>query len=351
MNALLKGPSDWLKPAVVNVIPLGTKLNINSVTVEDGVAQVDLSSLALRVPQAKRSLMKSQIAATLEQLADVTNVEISIQRTPQTIDQYLDGQPPSLGSSPVALTDSGLSRLNASGAQAVVGTGSQVNALHPTDFAYSQSQNLVAYVTSTGVRTYKLDLFNDVGRLVDSRPNQLTPGIDPKGSVWTLSSSEGAPFVVTGANRIVLHNNWVSGTPVSFALSPEGARVAIVYLVGKVKVTYVFPIERNKSGDAVSLGKPLQVTAAPINSDHVTWADAVTLAVLAPGSPTGFVPCLVTVGGQLNVATSIDSANSVSVNGTGQLYILQPDGNVVESRGSSWVTLAQKVLALHVSTD
>jgi Lipoprotein LpqB beta-propeller domain/Sporulation and spore germination len=351
MNALLKGPSDWMKPAVVNVIPIGTKLNINSVTVEDGVAQVDLSSLALRVPQVQRSLMKSQIAATLEQLTDVTNVEISIQRTPQTINQYVDGQPPSLGSSPVALTDLGLFRLNSSGAQAIVGTGSKVAELHPTDFAYAQSQSKAAFVTANGVRVYKLDLFNDQGHLVDARPGQLSPSIDPQGGVWTLNSQKGVPFIVTGTKRVVLRNNWVDGIPVSFAVSPEGARVAVVYLLDKLKLTYVFPVERNKGGEPVSLGKPIQVTSAPNNSDKVTWADSVTLALLTPGSPSGFVPCLVTIGGQLNAATSIDLAKSVTVNDNGQLFVLQPDGNVIESRGSTWVTIAQKVLALHVSND
>jgi hypothetical protein len=351
MNALLKGPSDWLKPAVVNVIPIGTKLNINSVTVEDGIAQVDLSSLALRIPQARRSLMKSQIAATLEQLTDVTNVEISIQRTPQSISQYVDGQPPRMGNSPIALTSNGLLRLNTSGAQAIAGTESKVALLQPTDFAYSQNQNRVAFVSATGVYVYNLDVFNDPGKLVDGRPNQLSPSYDPQGSVWTLSSTKGAPFVVTGNERSVLRNPWVDGVPVSFSVSPEGARVAVVYQVDKSKLTYVFPVERSKTGKAVYLGKPIQITAAPVNSDRVTWADSVTLALLAPGTPNGFVPCLITVGGQLNASTAVESATSVAVNGSGQFFVLQPNGNVVESRGTSWVTIAQNILALHVPGD
>mgnify|MGYP000033979715 CR=1 FL=1 len=351
MNALLKGPSDWLKPAVVNVIPIGTKLNINSVTVEDGVARVDLSSLALRIPQSKRSLMKSQIAATLEQLTDVTNVEISIQRTPQTITQYVDGQPPRMGTSPIALTSNGLVRLNTSGAQAIAGTESKVALLQPTDFAYSQNQNRVAFVSASGVYVYKLDVFNDLGKLVDGRPNQLSPSYDPQGNVWTLSATKGAPFVVTGNERTVLRNTWVDGVPVSFSVSPEGARVAVVYQQEKASYTYVFPVERNKSGKVVYLGKPIKITAVPVNSNQVSWADSVTLALIAPSVPNGYIPCLVTVGGQLNASTAIEAASSLAVNGTGQIFVLQPNGNVVESRGTSWVTIAQNILALHVSGD
>ncbi len=348
MNSLLKGASDWLKPAVVNVIPVGTKLNINSVTIENGVAKVDLSSQALRVPAARRSLMKSQIAATLEQLTDVSNVEISIQRTPQTITQYVDGQPPSLGSSPIALTSVGLVRLNANGSQAIAGTASKVLDLSPTDFAYSQNHNRVAFVSPSGVHLYALDTFNDQGKIVDRRAKQLSPSFDPQGSLWTLSSTQGAPFVVSGSTRMVLQNNWVSGVPISFSVSPEGARVAVVYQIGKIKQTYLFPIERNKSGEPVIIGKPILVTSAPKNSDRVSWADNVTLALITPSAPNGFIPCLVTIGGLLNPSTAIESANSITVNGTGQLFVLQSDGRVVESQGSSWTTIAQNILALHL---
>jgi hypothetical protein len=57
------------------------------------------------------------------------------------------------------------------------------------------------------------------------------------------------------------------------------------------------------------------------------------------------------VGGQLNASTAIEAASSLAVNGTGQIFVLQPSGNVVESRGTSWVTIAQNILALHVSGD
>jgi hypothetical protein len=53
----------------------------------------------------------------------------------------------------------------------------------------------------------------------------------------------------------------------------------------------------------------------------------------------------------LNASTAVESATSVAVNGTGQFFVLQPNGNVVESRGTSWVTIAQNILALHVPAD
>ena len=350
MNALLKGPSDWLKPAVVNVIPLGTKLNINSVTVENGIAQVDLSSLALRVPDAKRSKVKAQIAATLKQLPDVTNVEISIQRTPQDITQYEDGLPPRISNTPIALTSTGLVRLGSGGNQAIAGTSAQILALKPTEFAYSKLANRLALVADSGVRLIDLSSFSEA-KVVDARAKQLAPSFDPQGALWTLNAVAGAQFIISGNERTLLANPWVAGIPQSFAISPEGSRVAVVFLVDETKVTYVFPIERNKQGRPVYLGKPIQLTSVPANADKVTWADSVTLALLAPTRPTGFIPFLVTVGGQLRASTAVDGASSLTVNGLGQLFVLQPTGNVIESRGSSWVTISQNILALHVSNE
>lgn len=350
MNALLKGPTDWLKPAVVNVIPLGTKLNINSVTVENGVAQVDLSSLALRVPESKRSKLKAQISATLNQLPDVNSVEISIQRTPQTIAQYEDGLAPRIGTAPIALTETGLVKLTSSGAQPIAGTSAKILALKPTDFAYSKLSNQLALVSEVGVSMVELGSFGDA-KIVDARAKQLSPSFDPQGELWTLNAVSGSQFMITGKERTLLQNPWVAGVPQSFAVSPEGSRVAVVFLVDETKLTYVFPVERNKLGKPVYLGRPIQIATAPTNADEVTWADSVTLALVAPNKPAGFIPCLVTVGGQLKASTAIETASSLAVNGIGQLFVLQPGGNVLESRGSSWVTIAQNILALHVSND
>ncbi len=350
MNALLKGPSDWLKPAVVNVIPSGTKLNINAVTVENGVAQVDLSSLALRVPDSRRPKLKAQIAATLKQLPEVSSVDISIQRTPQNIAQYEGGQPPRIATSPIALTANGLVRLNTGGAKPIAGTAAQILAIKPTDFAYSKPANRVALVAESGVHLLQLDSFSE-SKIIDSRPNQLTPAFDAMGALWTLSGEAKSQFLITDGDRTLLSNPWVSGVPQSFAVSPEGSRVAVVYLLNKTKVTYVFPVERSKLGKPIYLGKPIQITGIPANADKVSWADSVTLALIAPNSPSGFIPFLVVVGGQLRASTAVDSATSLAVNGIGQLFVLQKGGNVLESRGSSWVIVAKKILALHVSSE
>jgi hypothetical protein len=84
-NALLRGPSSWLRPAVISAIPSGTRLSIDAVTVEDGVALVDLTARALVASRADRLVFKAQLDATLSQLANVERVAISIERSNQEI--------------------------------------------------------------------------------------------------------------------------------------------------------------------------------------------------------------------------------------------------------------------------
>lgn len=65
VNALLAGPSEWLKPAVKNAIPVGTRLATDAVTVLEGIATVNLTSRALRADVEERQYMKAQITETL----------------------------------------------------------------------------------------------------------------------------------------------------------------------------------------------------------------------------------------------------------------------------------------------
>ena len=75
-RALLDGPTRWLAPAVGTAIPVGTQLVVDAVPVENGVAQVDLTSDALQAVDEAREQMVAQLVWTLTDLPDVTGVEV-----------------------------------------------------------------------------------------------------------------------------------------------------------------------------------------------------------------------------------------------------------------------------------
>ncbi|HVQ88206.1 MAG TPA: GerMN domain-containing protein, partial [Actinomycetes bacterium] len=65
VRSLLDGPTRWLAPAVQTAVPAGTELVVDSVPIENGVAQVDLSAQALTADDLGREQLAAQLTWTL----------------------------------------------------------------------------------------------------------------------------------------------------------------------------------------------------------------------------------------------------------------------------------------------
>ena len=85
VNALLSGPSDWLKSAVGAVLPTGAKLAIDAVTVDKKAAVVNLSSQSLKASRAQLRWFKAQLTTTLTQLTGIDSVQLQIDSVPQSV--------------------------------------------------------------------------------------------------------------------------------------------------------------------------------------------------------------------------------------------------------------------------
>src|SRR4029453_3158568 len=85
MKALLTAPEKWLKPAVSSAIPPNTSLSVDSVTISDGIAQVQLSDSVLALPDPQRSLLAAQIVYTLRQVGGVKGVVIKVNQQPYRV--------------------------------------------------------------------------------------------------------------------------------------------------------------------------------------------------------------------------------------------------------------------------
>ena len=95
VRALLHGPTGWLAPAVRTAFPEGTALALDSVPVDQGIAQVELSSQVLGASDRTRVALSAQLVWTLGRLPNVTGVRITVNGQPLTV----------LGSGPVQETD------------------------------------------------------------------------------------------------------------------------------------------------------------------------------------------------------------------------------------------------------
>jgi hypothetical protein len=351
VNALLRGASTWLRPAVVSAIPSGTKLSIDAVAVEDGVALVDLTARALVASRADRSLMKAQLEATLSQLTSVSEVAISIERSRQEI---LDSSA-EVRELPArylgVVSENGLELISSS-EQAFFQPGKEFFELNGvSEIALSSRLGWVAALTDYGlVRTQGERPGVDV-ELIDSRAGIAGIGFDRQGFLWSMSQSPGAGILVTSPNGepSFVSAPWLAGQSVQgFALSPEGSRVALLVQGPSRTRVFVSGIVRGISGSPIELAPPIEVAGEQTNPFSVTWVDQLTIATVnAEGGSNSVL--LTTIGGISRTIPALAGTRTIVAAGSGsQLYLLTESGELFSFRGSTWSPLRQSIQALTV---
>jgi hypothetical protein len=350
-NALLRGASGWLKPAVVSAIPSGTRLSIDAVTVEDGVALVDLTARALVASRADRSLMKAQLQATLSQLPNVSEVAISIERSRQEIQDTATDSRALPARSLGVLSENGLEVISTA-EQPFFQPGQDFFELNDvSEIALSSQSGWVAAVTSNGtVRTRGEEPGVDV-ELIDSRVSMAGIAFDPQEYLWSISRAQSANIIVTSAggdpSRVLAP--WLGGLSVrGFAISPEGSKAALlVQSSGQIRVL-VSAVVRNPSGLPLELVEPIQVASEQTNPVSISWVDQLTIATVNTegGSNTGL---LSTIGGTSRPIPALPGTKTIVAAGVAsQLYLLTEEGELFSYRGSTWAPLRQSIRALAV---
>jgi hypothetical protein len=227
VNAMLAGPSSWMEDSIRTAIPLGTKLTIDAVKVENGVAQVDLDSTALSADAIGRRLMLAQIRATLLQLSGVNEVAIYVNASPQEIIPASVTPSPS-GAQGIAMTE-GVVRLGAGVQQPLPGTALFVANNQPSQFATNAATDQVAFATSTGV-------FLVGGSGISARAVQISEesdvaalAFDPDGLLWVFPRASGSELQIfdntTLVKSLVLP---ALGERTAAEFSPDGARLGVL---------------------------------------------------------------------------------------------------------------------------
>ena len=353
VNAMLKGPSDWLKDAVVSAIPAGTALSLNSVTVADGVASVDLNAKALTAKTAMRRLMKAQIRATLSQLPNVFSVMISVERGTQEIADMPELVPTVASSQSVVLQSGELQFFNDGISSPIGGTADLISRTGAIDFAMTASQDWVALKGPKGVYRSHIGIFGVAPNLIDPRVRQLTPMFDAQANLWTMTRTPGEAVEVTtpGGLHRSLQLGWLDSFPRrQFALSAEGARIATLVGSGENVRVYVSSVVRDSSGLPVSFGAPIEVVSAVDSPVSVSWADENTIAVLHRLSDNSTAASLYTVGGTAREIGTLANGRSLEARSLDStIYAVDAKQNLYAYKSVSWTRLASNVLALHFS--
>lgn len=349
VNALLDGPSPWLSEGVDTAIPAETRLTINAVTVEDGVALVDFNSSALAANPLDRSIMLSQLRSTLIQIGGINEVLLSvndsIQEIPGSRLTSVSSQGPTF-----ILNRSGVQRLSATERTGLSGTEQLVKNFEPNNFAVSDESRIIAFSSADGVYRLVRDGISIQLDKISDLVDVVGLDFDSYGSLWVFPRDAASPIqVIDARGNIRTLVSELSGTRVSAALSPEGVRLAQAILepggTSKVEVQTVvrdaslLPL-RVVDGFAINpvIGQPLSLTwqgstAVRVLEQTTSGLSALNEYPLAgPRRPLTMPPV---VGVQI-----LSGPSSIST------YLLADTGELWVLTGNTWRSSTRGVLAL-----
>jgi hypothetical protein len=309
MNALLTGPSKWLAPAVVSLIPANTALSVDSVTVQDGIAQVPLSDAVLPLNDRQRSLLAAQVVYTLKQASGIKGVLFKVNQQPfrvpgsdeNTFEVAVDSIPADVDPVPF-IADEQLYAVRNKQVQIVDANGGAAKArampgplgqgkFDVSSVAVSTTNTDLAVVTDDRrvlrrAPTTSPNVNGAVTTLVAGASDLLRPQFRRYGVRWAIGREDGRQrlWMFSGDKSVRVSAPVLSGGEVTaFKISPDGARMALVRKVGGRTEVGLARINRSAMVTVDGWRKlDTQQSNKPVISriQDVGWLDANDLLVL-----------------------------------------------------------------------
>ena len=350
VNALLNGPDGWLSGAVQNAFPEETKLSIDSVIVEDGVAIVDLDATANSATVAEKQRMLAQLTATLTQLPNVYSAQIRIDHIAQNITNLPYEVSLANNPDPIALTSEGFSLLTSTPTPMKKATSAAAR-WRATDFAINNQQTLLAMKGPTGVGCIRLTGTDQTITPLDSRTGLLAPVIDPQGFIWSLGVAKDSAlqaFDTKGGLQFASLGWLESGTHRAFAISREGSRIAILLVTTAGTRLLVAAIERDEDGVPIAISQPIEIGNTQNIVRSLAWIDDTSVATIAMTNEGFTYPLYLEVGGETKKFAPVANAISVVANSSySSSYVLDSVRQLRVLRSMTWVDYLTDVIAIH----
>lgn len=351
VNALLAGPSDWLAGAVTTAIPTGTKLTIDAVSIQDGVALVDFDSTALNATPLERRLMLTQLRSTLLQLSGVVDVSVSIDKSPQEIIPTQILSPVSGGAVYLART-SGVYRVNAGDSTPLSGTSTFLASNEISKFAITSGGDQVAFITANGVYQTSTTGLNMQTKKVSDLKAVADLFYDDWGFLWLIPADSGQPLsIIDSQGEARSLNDGAKGERVNYRLSSEGARLARIVATDSGRKISVHSLMRDSRGWPIRLVGELAVNNVLGEALSLTWQQNSSLRVLEKTTSGLTALSDYAISGPRSQLTMPPVAGSLITEGPSGLstYMLTETQEVWVLTGTAWRKLTDSVLA--ISTD
>ena len=350
IQALLSGPSPWLRDGVRTAIPDGTSLAIDAVSIDGaGAAEVDLSGNVLAAPPEQRAMLVAQIEATLLRLTGVSTVRVMASGSQIN----MGGGPgplrdPTPRSAPIGLQGGQVKQLIGRTLTSKVGlsplAGEDVTGLSLGDndgpVVIRLGRNTLALLPTDG---------RPVTTLLSGRDIR-TPSIDRFAWVWTASGDRPGTLraIRPGGAEVAVSGDWLTEQSImAVRVSRDGTRVAVASQAGGVTQIDVAAIVRDASGAPTKLGPPISVGASLVAVEDVVWVDDTTLGVLGQASEvTPVAVHTVPIGRHSESFTVVDGVTSLTSGRGPRALFVGTTSDVLWTRsttGTNWTQVAEDI--------
>ncbi|UUT35705.1 LpqB family beta-propeller domain-containing protein [Microbacterium elymi] len=330
-------PSPWLSQSVVSAFPDNVSMNVPSVPIQGGVAQVELSGPLLALESATLDRMQTQLQRSLASVGGVTDVSMTYGGTP------LEAQGVSTASTRIdtralVRTDKGFGFIAAQDKiEPIPGITEAMSTINPVAVDLAPDYTVAAVRTRSGV-VARVPSHGPIVSL-DQRTGLINPTIDPRGYIWSVprdSPDELLAYDSAGKAIEIAGGAWSNASQVtSMTLSRDGTRLAAILTVGGQPVVEVFGIVRDADGRPKSLGDATPVAKLPAAGIDLAWLDDSTLGVIA-GSGASTVEIRQVVGGPGSSMSAPEGVTAISGTTGTTVRLLGRDGTLYAQRGSNW---------------
>jgi hypothetical protein len=376
VQALMRGPTAWLRPAVGTAFPPRSSLVGNSVPVSGNFAQISLSPQVNELNDEERSRMAAQLAWTLRQVrgSDLSGLQLTVEgdrfRVPRQIGEGQTAYIPiTYGSefAPVATQQSNTLLGVKSGA--VVALDNDGARLAPIEGRFGQpnfeinslaqstdGQKVAAVTDNRRVLRTQVIGNNAPRTILNQQQKLLRPEFTRYGELWAVSGQAGKQTIAMltdGEAPVAVNAPWARTMAITaFQISPDGSRMALVGTRGDRQALAVVPILR---GDKVSLGNLRTVelmdsaSASVQQIADIGWISPTRLLILgAAGEGASYEPYGVEIdGSQFERVGTSDNwgatalATRVESGGTFQAVVAGRGNRVwVYESGDEWKSLS-----------
>lgn len=337
VGELLLGPASDMEEVLHSAFPSGTTLGVTAVPTVDATARIDLSAEFLAADLATRDLVRRQLAASLQTIPGISRFEISVNGA--QIESAAVGWPeaPTVvveRSATAVLSEGVFGTLVGGEVHPLPEIGQRIAAAEPQAVTLAPDRTSAAVLGDEGV-----SWIAPGGQFfVDARTDQLDPGNDRFGCVWTFSTAEPDRVYATvpGRSFSVLPLPGLAGrVPAAVRLSPGGYRIAILLSEGEQSTVLVAGVIRDAEGTPTGVSElassELWAAGAPVDLD---WIDELRLATLTRVGSAGRV----TVGGVGQLAAesgSVPDGVRIAGGGRSALRVLDGSGRLFAPQGTT----------------